>query len=126
MRKKRILLVEDMEEICSLISLILTDYIVDSAQTVACAKELINRGEYDLFLLDTQLPDGNGLELCGFIRTTQDKAPVLILSGYLPPTKAELDNLGAQGFLYKGNPDLMFELENRVSELICQPDGAWL
>ena len=54
-------------------------YNVDNVNTVAGAREIINREEFDLIILDVGLPDGNGFELCEYIR--RDKStPVIFLS----------------------------------------------
>lgn len=54
-------------------------YSVEKANTVADAKKIISSQEFDIIILDVGLPDGNGFELCEFIR--RDKTtPVLFLS----------------------------------------------
>lgn len=54
-------------------------YQVDSVGTVADAKRIINEKEFDLIILDIALPDGDGFELCKFIRKDR-QTPVLFLS----------------------------------------------
>lgn len=54
-------------------------YNVEKTDTVSGAKNIISSKEFDLIILDVGLPDGNGFELCQFIR--RDKTtPVLFLS----------------------------------------------
>lgn len=52
-------------------------YAVINAATVAEAEQLY--GKADLLLLDVMLPDGNGVELCRFIRSNSD-VPVIFLT----------------------------------------------
>lgn len=54
-------------------------YQVDNVGTVADAKRIINEKEFDLIILDIALPDGDGFELCKFIRKDR-QTPVLFLS----------------------------------------------
>lgn len=54
-------------------------YNVDKVNTVVGAKSIIAEQEFDLIILDIGLPDGDGFELCKFIR--RDKiTPVIFLS----------------------------------------------
>jgi sigma-B regulation protein RsbU (phosphoserine phosphatase) len=52
------------------------------AGTVAQARALASEGEFDLAILDVNLPDGNGLDLCRAIagRASGTEVPVLMLS----------------------------------------------
>lgn len=54
-------------------------YQVDKVNRVVDAKAIMDKKEFDLIILDIGLPDGNGFELCQYIR--QDKStPVIFLS----------------------------------------------
>lgn len=52
---------------------------VTSAYGFFEALDLYNKGPYDLFLLDINLPDGNGMKLCEKIRTISE-IPILFLT----------------------------------------------
>lgn len=54
-------------------------YKVDNVDTVAKAKQIIKLKQFDLIILDITLPDGDGFELCKFIRK-DDQTPILFLS----------------------------------------------
>jgi DNA-binding response OmpR family regulator len=63
---KQILLVDDHEDMCEMMTLFLgfSDYQVHAAQTMAEGWQLAQSRAFDLCLLDSRLPDGRGYELC--------------------------------------------------------------
>jgi hypothetical protein len=65
MAAKRILLVEDEEDIAEILALVLRSegYIVDTAGTLAQARQRLDAIRYTLVNTDLRLPDGNGLEI---------------------------------------------------------------
>ena len=77
----KILLVEDDATLAMGIEYTLKNegYIADVANTFSKGKELVDKIDYDLIILDIGLPDGNGFELCKYIR--KDKTtPVIFLT----------------------------------------------
>lgn len=54
-------------------------YQVSRTSTVAGIKRIFNLEKFDLILLDVNLPDGNGFELCNYIRTKSD-VPIIFLT----------------------------------------------
>jgi len=64
--KRRILYIEDHEDTRELITLVLQqkDFEVVTGSTVANGVALAEDGQFDLYLLDSWLPDGSGLDLC--------------------------------------------------------------
>lgn len=78
---KKILLVEDNEIIIKGLkySLEQEDFEVTPAKSVLEAKRLLNANKYNLIILDVMLPDGNGFELCKFIKE-KEKTPVIFLT----------------------------------------------
>jgi DNA-binding response OmpR family regulator len=77
----RLLLVEDDESLALGIEFSLKDggYEVSRASTVDGGKNLFNSEQFDLILLDVNLPDGNGYELCKYIRGKSD-VPIIFLT----------------------------------------------
>lgn len=77
----RLLLVEDDEPLALGIEFSLKDggYEVSRTSTVKGGKNLFHSQSLDLILLDVNLPDGNGYELCRYIRAKSD-VPIIFLT----------------------------------------------
>ncbi len=88
-----------------------------SARGKADAKRLLASEPFDLVLLDYYLPDGTGFELCASIRTSDQKTPILFVTGELAITEAEVLNLGAQGLVRKG-ASLVEKLKDTVPKIL--------
>lgn len=99
-----ILMVEDDPVVgCTLrAALEMAGFRVELATTVTQAKNLMSSGRWDIFLLDVNLPDGNGFSLCEYARLTSPHVHVLILSANVDELSAlkGLD-LGAVDYLRK-------------------------
>ena len=76
-----LLLVEDDESLALGIEFSLNDggYKVSKASGVEEGKKLFHLEKFDLILLDVNLPDGNGYELCKYIRN-QSEVPIIFLT----------------------------------------------
>ena len=77
----KLLLVEDDESLALGIEFTLKDegYELCRASTISEAENLLHLNQFDLILLDVNLPDGNGYELCKSIRTKSDM-PIIFLT----------------------------------------------
>ena len=104
--RPRILFVEDHDDTRSMIRRLLgkQGYQVDTAEALEGGLELARREAFDLFLLDYQLEDGNGKELCRKIREFDADTPILFFSASHPKIQEDAVECGAQGFVLK--PDL--------------------
>jgi DNA-binding response OmpR family regulator len=124
--KCRILFVEDHEDTRDLMALILEqeNYEVVTAPSIAGALALVKAGRFDLFMLDSLLIDGTGLDLCKRIREIDRSTPILFYSALAyEKDKNEAFNSGAQRYLVK--PVSIPLLYQTVSELIrdgCKSD----
>lgn len=118
--RHRILYIEDHEDTRELVSLVLQqrDFEVTTTGTVAGAVSLAGERKYDLYLLDTRLPDGSGVDLCKRLRSFDAHTPILFYSAaaYEVDRKSALES-GAQGYLTK--PSTNGALGDLVAQLIA-------
>lgn len=79
--KIKILLVEDSKTIIEGLEYLLKreGFNVEIVSNKINAIEAINKNAFDLFLLDVQLPDGTGFEICKYIKTISNK-PIIFVS----------------------------------------------
>ena len=78
---------------------------VQPAKTINEALEMAQSRQFDLYLLDTRFPEGNGLELCQKLKELDSQTPVVFYSGEAYETnKVEGLVAGAKAYLVK--PDL--------------------
>ena len=102
--KQKILLVEDHEDTSDLMVLILSqlNYDVATAASISGALGLANSADFDLFVLDSMLPDGTGTDLCKHIRERNNSTPILFYSAMAyEHDKDEALLAGAQRYLVK-------------------------
>jgi DNA-binding response OmpR family regulator len=121
----KILVVEDDADLCdSLKDLLMMDHHkVDTANSGGEAQHLLHIAQYDLLILDWNLPDMQGVDICKQFRTNGGSSPVLMLTGKGAVTDkiAGLD-AGADDYLTKPfHPD---ELASRIKALLRRP-GAF-
>ena len=104
----RILLVDDHEIVRRGLKELLTEEfpkaVFGESNTVPQAREMIVQKEWDLVLLDINLPGGSGLDMLGELRQLRPQAAVLVLSSY-PEEEFALRSfkLGAAGYLTKAS-----------------------
>ena len=79
---KQILIVEDDSFLNKMLAYNLTadGYEVTSALNARMAPDILNAHEFDLVLLDVNLPDGNGYDLCRLIKPEQPDTIVIFLT----------------------------------------------
>jgi DNA-binding response OmpR family regulator len=95
----------------------LADYEVVTTESALSALQLARQEHFDLYLLDTRLPDVSGFELCERIREFDSRTPVLFYSAAAFEKDKERALLsGAQAYLTK--PDAAFELRHKIIALI--------
>jgi two-component system, NtrC family, response regulator HydG len=119
---KHILCVDDHNDICELISLILRDYKVTSANSMAEALRLASKEQFSLYLLDYHLPDGTGIELCLLIKNFDAETPILFVTGTSSMVEEQALNIGAQGLIKKNNDHFAEKLSAKVAELLGEKD----
>ena len=101
---KKILIVDDDQQVCRLLHnvLISEDRVIESANSVTEAREILARENIQVLLLDLYLPDGNGLDLLSQQKQL-DRAPVVIMMTAFGDWESHVKsyNLGAFYFLDK-------------------------
>lgn len=100
----KVLLVEDDPQISKSLQMSLSfgGFQVDTAATVADGWNKATTGAFDILLLDVNLPDGSGLDLCRRLRDTGRDLPILFLSARTDEAVVvEGMNLGAEDYIRK-------------------------
>ena len=118
----KILSIEDEKEINTYLKKNLENsgFNVDIAETAEGGLFLAQSSEYDLILLDLNLPDKNGIEVCKELRLKENKIPIIILSVNAgTEDKVSLLNSGADDYLTK--PFKITELVARIHALCRRP-----
>jgi DNA-binding response OmpR family regulator len=118
----KILSIEDEKEISLYLKTNLEHlgFSVDIAETAEGGLFLANTNEHDLILLDLNLPDKNGIEVCKSLRLSGNNVPILILSiNESVNDKVSLLEAGADDYLTK--PFSITELSARIKAIIRRP-----
>lgn len=100
----KILLVEDEERLASFIrkGMSAEGYEVEIAYDGRTGLSLFRQGDYALIILDVNLPNMNGFELCRLIRSENEDVPVLMLTALDSlADKSDGFNAGADDYLAK-------------------------
>ena len=115
---RKILLVEDSESIAKGLQFSLEQewYSVEITDSSKYAKEQVLKEKYDLIILDISLPDGNGFEVCEFIKKNTD-IPVIFLTARDEETNIVLGfDIGADDYVTK--PFRTRELISRINNVL--------
>ena len=117
--KARILIVEDDVYLREGLEELLTkeSYKPISAKNCAEAKALFKEDTFDLIILDVMLPDGSGLDLCSFIRSTSVDVPILFLTACDEEFQI-VRGLDAGADDYVTKPFRLLELLSRIRALL--------
>ena len=116
---KRILVVEDDLALSAGLCFELDSggYISVSAYTYQKAFQLVKEDRFDLVLLDVNLPDGNGFDLCKAIKALRPEIPVIFLTANdLEQNVLDGFDLGAEDYVTK--PFSMKILLRRVEAVL--------
>jgi two-component system alkaline phosphatase synthesis response regulator PhoP len=120
---KRILVIEDDQDINKLVAMNLKDmnHDVDTCGNGRRGFKMASRGQYDLLVLDLMLPEMDGLEICRTLRADNVLTPILMLTA----RDSEADRvvgleMGADDYLTK--PFSVRELQARVKAMLRRMD----
>jgi len=100
----KLLLLEDDPILSETLQLFLSKegYNVDTALSIEEAEELTFKHRYDLYLLDINLPEGNGLDLLQSLRHAEDATPTIFITALTDiNSMAEGFKLGAIDYIKK-------------------------
>jgi two-component system copper resistance phosphate regulon response regulator CusR len=115
----RILVVEDEPKVASFVKRGLEEngFTCEIAYDGLMGKRMFDAGDYDLLILDINLPYKNGIALCKEIRSSDQKIPVIMLTA-LGTTEDKLSGFdsGADDYLVK--PFEFRELLARIRSLL--------
>lgn len=104
MAERRILIVEDERKIADTLKLGLTEYgyYTEVAYDGDIGRRFLMSKDYDLVILDINLPGINGYELCKMIRARDSGLPIIMLTSMSTLNdKIEGYNVGADDYLVK-------------------------
>lgn len=110
----KILLVEDDEALALGVEYTLKEegYDTHRVSTIKDGKAVIDSNYYDLILLDINLPDGSGYDLCKYIKTSKD-IPIIFLTALDEEVNVVLGlDLGGDDYITK--PFRVRELLSRI------------
>jgi DNA-binding response OmpR family regulator len=114
----KLLVIEDSLEAQKLIDVALKNFAnVSFANDLKSARSQLKADKYDLILLDLNLPDGNGLDLCQELQMYPYRIPVIVVSG-----KTEINDrvvslvAGADDYIHK--PFDGRELKARIESVL--------
>ncbi len=123
MTNKHILIIDDDEDL----SFIITDMLENYGYKVTCATDseeafgLLSENTYHLILLDINLPDTTGFEICKELRTVST-VPVIFASARTSETD-RITGFDIGGDDYLPKPYSMKELLSRINALIRRTYG---
>jgi DNA-binding response OmpR family regulator len=115
----KVLLVEDDKLISKSLAMSLPykGFEVTACGTVGEGLEAFRHKRFDVVLLDVNLPDGNGFELCGELRELNDSIPILMLTAKTDEESA-VNGLESGADDYVRKPYGVQELVARMQRLL--------
>ena len=121
---KQILIVEDDITMNRMLSNILLaeGYKVTSAYTIAEAKHCFQSTTYDLAILDINLPDGSGYEVCKAIKKNVHTAVIFLTANDLDQDMIKGYELGATDYITKPFPNSV--LRHKVKAIFSMLENA--
>jgi len=117
--QKKVLLVEDNVDLSNLLGSHLTacGFQVSRVGSVAEGVELLKRIPFELALIDRDLPDGDGIEVCRFARSNKPNTGIIILTCFGQPIQ-RVHGLVSGADDYVSKPFCIEELVARIQSVI--------
>ena len=104
MKPIRVLIIDDEGDICDACRMVLAEkgHAVDHCMTGRAGLSAVERGKYDVVLLDMKLPDIDGTEVLKALRGKAHAPRVIVMTGYSTMSNAiNAMRLGAADYLAK-------------------------
>ena len=122
--KCRVLIIDDHDDTAEMLKILLgeEDYKVTTAATMQEALSLAASKEFDLYVLDKRLPDGNGVELCAKLNQITPGVPCIFYTGDAYEIH-RVEAIAAGADAYVAKPDLEGLIEN-ISKLLAKAEWA--
>jgi two-component system response regulator PilR (NtrC family) len=120
--QRTVLVVDDEADIRELLelSLVRMGLAVESAGSLAAARQLLHSRQYDLCLTDMRLPDGDGLELVRYIGSQCADLPVAVITAF-GSTENAVAALKAGAFDYLSKPLSLDQLRALIKSALSLP-----
>ena len=124
MTKPLALIVDDEPDIRELLEITLIRMGIDtqSAETVGQAHAFLAEHSFNLVLTDMNLPDGNGIELVGYIQENYPTTPVAMITAY-GSVETAINALKAGAFDFISKPVDLSQLRDIVSSALKLSDS---
>jgi CheY-like chemotaxis protein len=116
-----ILFIDDNEDSCELLAMMLStdggEYKTTTTASPFEALSLISEKDFDLLVVDYQLPGMTGVELCRRVRENDKQTPILFFTGMAHPSDRDVAMAaGATSYLVK--PNDLDKFTDTVKQLI--------
>ena len=115
---KRVLCVDDNESICRVVADLLSALEVRIATSVLGALADAAVVQFDLFILDIQLPDGNGFELLSKLRAAHPVTPAIFITTDTYISRHDVLHAGAEHLIHKSSASFVDELLSASHSII--------
>ncbi len=121
MKTVNILIVDDEKSICESISWMLEKegHKVECSLDYRQAVEIIEKSDFDIYLIDLVLPHGGGIELIRLIKKLEKKGTIIIITGY-PNIPTLIDSVRLDTYDYIKKPISLSDLKKIIDIAITQ------
>jgi CheY-like chemotaxis protein len=123
----RILIVDDEPTVLAVLEGVLEDpWIIATADSAPAALELIGREQFDLLLVDKNMPEVDGVALVRTLREAGNAVPIVMITGYASPASAaETLNLGIDAYVEKPFKDI-FDVREIGARVRGRREPRWV
>lgn len=117
----KVLLIEDSREIYTQVNQAISPVCeLTWNSSLKEGKETLKKGQWDLLILDIELPDGNGIEFCSEVSSQNPKLPIFMLTSHTSLSEKVLGfSAGAEDYITKPFQTLEFKarVESKLKKM---------